>query len=116
MERQKAVIASAMLAGSLMTGGLVFAVNGGALDARQDNVGKLQPTVTQAVAPASYVDPTTTSSTVAPTTTKPAAPVVVASAPRTVTASTTSKASPTASSGEHDDDEGYESGSDGDDD
>ena len=44
MERQKAVIASALLAGSLMTGGVAFAITGGALDGQQGNVGKLQPT------------------------------------------------------------------------
>ncbi|MBX3286454.1 MAG: hypothetical protein KF703_13995, partial [Actinobacteria bacterium] len=52
MDRQKAVIASAAVAGSLMTGGLAFAITGGALAPRNDNVGNLQPTTPAAVAPA----------------------------------------------------------------
>lgn len=110
MERQKAVIASALLAGSLMTGGVAFAISGGALESGQDNVGKLQPTTAVAPAPAdpsnvvvAPQNPPTTSAAPAA-----AAPMVTA-APPTAPPSTTSQASPTAG-GYGDDDSGeYES-------
>lgn len=121
MERQKAVIASALLAGSLMTGGLAYAITGGALDSRQDNVGKLQPTTSAAITvPVDRVDatPAANPSPVSPATSAPA----IAAAPQTTVPTTVSKASPTGGSSyeqdEHEQDEyeGHEYESDGDDD
>jgi hypothetical protein len=107
MERQKAVIASALLAGSLMTGGVAFAITGGALDGQQDNVGKLQPTTAVATVP----DASTTVGQLPQTTSATRAPAITA-APPSASPSTTSQASPAAGGeyeDEHDDhDDGHE--------
>jgi hypothetical protein len=104
MERQKAVIASALLAGSLMTGGVAFAISGGALDGQQDNVGKLQPTTAVVTAPeaTSTVSPSPQDAPSAPAT----APAVTA-APPTAPPSTVSQASP-AAEGRYEDDDDHE--------
>jgi hypothetical protein len=62
MERQKALIASVIVAVVLMTGAVAYAAGGGLIGGRQDNVGNLQTATTQPVAaPATditlYVDP-----------------------------------------------------------
>lgn len=76
MERQKALIASVIVAVVLMTGAVAYAAGGGLIGGRQDNVGNLQTATTQPVAaPATditlYVDPAT--GAVSATTTAPAA-------------------------------------------
>ncbi len=113
MDRPKAVIASAAVAGSLVTGGLAFALSGGALTPRQDNVGKLQPT-TSVAAP---IADARTSVGAAPAATAPRA---IEAAPATAPPATVSKASPATSAehedGEHEHEEHEHEYEDGDDD
>ena len=59
MERQKALIASAVIAVTLTAGAVGVFAGSGLLDARTDNVGKLQSTTTQPTQVTVYVDPTT---------------------------------------------------------
>lgn len=102
MDRQKAVIASAAVAGSLVTGGLAFALTGGALTPRQDNVGQLQPTTAVVTSLPTHDARTAPGSTPAPT----ARPIEAA--PTTAPPATVSKASPSASAEHEDDDHEHE--------
>lgn len=79
MERQKAAIASALLAGSVMAGGLAFAISGGALDGRQDHVGQLQPTIAATVPTPAGATAGAAADTTAPA---PPTPTATAAAPR----------------------------------
>ena len=47
MERSKALVASTIIAVTLMTGAVAYAASSGVLNGRNDNVGKLQATATQ---------------------------------------------------------------------
>ena len=75
MERQKAVIASAIVAVTLMTGAVAFAAASGLTDGRRDNVGNLQPVAPPPTAVVVSADPTAGSVTT--TATPPSAPTTV---------------------------------------
>jgi hypothetical protein len=68
MERQKALIASAIVAVTLMTGAVAFAAASGLTDGRRDNVGNLQPVTLQ---PTVTVSADPTAGSVTTTTTPP---------------------------------------------
>jgi hypothetical protein len=75
MERQKALIASAIVAVTLMTGAVAYAAASGLTDGRTDTVGQLQPVATQPATVTVYVDPATGAvTTTAPAANAPTAP------------------------------------------
>ena len=47
MERSKALVASTIIAVTLLTGAVAYAASSGVMNGRNDNVGKLQATATQ---------------------------------------------------------------------
>ena len=59
MERKKAMIASAIIAVTVMSGAVAYAASSGITNSRSDNVGQLQPTATQPTTITVVVDPVT---------------------------------------------------------
>lgn len=59
MERKKALLTSALIAGSLTVGAFGVAAGSGLVGAPTDNVGKLQPISTQPTQVTVYFDPAT---------------------------------------------------------
>lgn len=59
MERKKALLASTIVAASMMTAAVAYAASSGLTDPRRDSVGQLQPATTSTPSVTVIVDPLT---------------------------------------------------------